>query len=380
MLTSSIAMNFEALFNMSAYEVGGFLVTEIRNSSLRTFSSRVEGNARHMTSSVAPAYSMAALYALMCASGSVVPSYLSRGPGILSLGISMLIISGLVDRPIFSLLFADVVVLFGSVGPVSLVVVCQFGGYRGLYRGSRCTGVVGSWYSASWRSKWAEGGTIECQVVACSVERDEQCEAAMRVSALYVASTSGRLTALSIGDFPFNILWFHELEVPVFGSLAVTQNGIVICCLVDGHVLALKPDGSILWKRTSNGPIFAGACISFALPCQVLVCSRNGSVYSIELKHGDLVWEYNVGDPITASAYVDELVCICSSSGGIYVLRVNLNVSEDANQQRASVEEFGRLNLTGDIFSSPVMIGGRIFVGCRDDYLHCVALEIAREI
>ncbi|KAF7844704.1 putative acyl-activating enzyme 19 isoform X1 [Senna tora] len=210
-------------------------------------------------------------------------------------------------------------------------------------------------------------------------------------SALYVASTSGRLTALSIGDFPFNILWFHELEVPVFGSLGVTQNGIVICCLVDGHVLALKPDGSILWKRTTNGPIFAGACISSALPSQVLVCSRNGSVYSIELEHGDQVWEYNVGDPITASAYVDEhlklesdtshysdrLVCICSSSGGIYVLRVNLNVSEDANQRRASVEEFGRLNLPGDIFSSPVMIGGRIFVGCRDDCLHCIALEIA---
>ncbi|KAF7842256.1 uncharacterized protein G2W53_004554 [Senna tora] len=54
---------------------------------------RVEGNVRHMTSSVAPAYNMAALYALMCASGSVVPSYLSRGPSILSLGISILIIS-----------------------------------------------------------------------------------------------------------------------------------------------------------------------------------------------------------------------------------------------------------------------------------------------
>ncbi|KAF7820613.1 uncharacterized protein G2W53_026068 [Senna tora] len=83
MLTSSIAINFEALFIISAYEVGGLLVTEMRNNSLRTFSSRVEGNARHMTSSVAPAYNIAALYALICASGSVVPSYLSRGPGIL---------------------------------------------------------------------------------------------------------------------------------------------------------------------------------------------------------------------------------------------------------------------------------------------------------
>ncbi|KAF7833491.1 uncharacterized protein G2W53_015824 [Senna tora] len=250
------------------FQLENFSARSSKDDMLRRFSSlnhscassfRVEGNARHITSSVAPAYSMAALYALMCASGSVAPSYLSRGPGILSLGISMLIISsvkgcidflgfffespssfsgfflespssfssssswscflffvlilvvgavfwfvsflfafvserpyllhhpfellfhlfpcsvlflvllvlflvifslvvcyllllsssgGLVDRPVFSLLFADVVVLCASVGPVSLVV------------GSGCTGVVGSWYSASWRLGWAEGGTI----------------------------------------------------------------------------------------------------------------------------------------------------------------------------------------------------------------------------
>lgn len=73
------------------------------------------------------------------------------------------------------------------------------------------------------------------------------------------------------------------------------------------------------------------------------------------------------------------LICICSSSGGIHLLRVNKNSSEDTNQQASDVQEFARLKLQGDIFSSPLMIGGRIFVGCRDDYLHCVALEIPKQ-
>ncbi|KAL5834751.1 hypothetical protein ACOSQ4_014248 [Xanthoceras sorbifolium] len=207
--------------------------------------------------------------------------------------------------------------------------------------------------------------------------------------ALYVASTSGRLTAISVKALPFHTLWQHELEVPVFGSLSVTSpNRYVICCLVDGHVVALDSSGSIIWRYRTGGPVFAGACTSSALPSQVLVCSRNGSIYSFEPEKGNLLWEYGVGDPITASAYVDEnlqlisesssladrLVCVCTSSGSIYILRINLDVSRKENHLREKVQEFARLDLQGDIFSSPVMIGGRIFVGCRDDYVRCIAI------
>lgn len=206
---------------------------------------------------------------------------------------------------------------------------------------------------------------------------------------LYVASTSGQMTAISIAAFPFSILWLHELEAPVFGSLAINSlNGNIICCLVDGHVLALDTSGSVIWRYRTAGPIFAGACMSSALPFQALICSRDGSIYSLELETGDLLWQYNVKDPITSSAYVDEhlslvsdrsnlpdsLVCICSSSGSVYLLRVNSGVAKVANEP-IDVEEFSRLDLAGDVFSSPVMIGGRIFVGCRDDYIHCITVK-----
>lgn len=202
---------------------------------------------------------------------------------------------------------------------------------------------------------------------------------------LYVASTSGRVTAISLKVQPFCTLWLHELNVPVFGSLSISSNGNVICCLVDGHVLAFDSSGSIVWKGKTDGPIFAGACISHALPSQALICSRNGSVYSFELEGGDLLWECSVGDPITAAAYVDEnlklvsdsslssdrLVCICASSGSIHLLKISWDTTGRVHRPT----EFARLKLQGDIFSSPVMIGGRIFVGCRDDYVHCIAVE-----
>ncbi|KAL3516700.1 hypothetical protein ACH5RR_023602 [Cinchona calisaya] len=208
---------------------------------------------------------------------------------------------------------------------------------------------------------------------------------------LFVASTSGLLTAISFKASSCSKLWIHDLEAPAFGSLSVDcSSGNIICCLVDGNVVSLDTNGSIVWKACCGGPIFAGPCISETLPSQVLVCSRDGRIYSFELDNGNLLWQQAVGCPITSSPYVDEnleltsdvsglsdrLVCVCTSSGSVIVLRVNLDAVGGMNQpEKSMVQEYARFDLEGDIFSSPVMIGGKIFVGCRDDYVYCIGIE-----
>jgi acyl-CoA synthetase len=66
---------------------------------------------------------------------------------------------------------------------------------------------------------------------------------------IYVASTSGLVTAISLEVSSFKIIWQYEAGAPIFGSLAIHHHGgKVICCLVNGLVIALNSHGSVVWK------------------------------------------------------------------------------------------------------------------------------------
>lgn len=55
---------------------------------------------------------------------------------------------------------------------------------------------------------------------------------------------------------------------------------------------------------------------------------------------------------------------------------INYSEDQETNVQLILCHEYAKLELPGELFSSPIMVGGRIFVGCRDDHVYCIDIEL----
>ena len=55
---------------------------------------------------------------------------------------------------------------------------------------------------------------------------------------------------------------------------------------------------------------------------------------------------------------------MCSSTGVLYVLNA------------ARGDTVSKLQLPGQVFSSPVCLGNKLVVGCRDDLVYCVEISL----
>lgn len=128
-----------------------------------------------------------------------------------------------------------------------------------------------------------------------------------------------------------------------------------------------------------GAPLFAPLCLVDADGLAV-VGTQDGGVYGVSTVDGSTVWRHRVRAAITAAPGIalsedgeherSTLCCLCGSNGEVVVVAL-----PNGQLQGSSVKEVARLHLPGDVFSSPVMVRNRVYVGCRDDHLYCLELR-----
>ncbi|XP_041704698.2 beta-alanine-activating enzyme isoform X2 [Coregonus clupeaformis] len=184
---------------------------------------------------------------------------------------------------------------------------------------------------------------------------------------LYVATLGGHL--LCLNPDTGTVLWTYSRKTPFFSSPNCSSGHIIIGS-VDGNICCFSHTGEMLWQYVTDGPVFSSPCIT--PDKQRVVCgSHDGCVYCLNCTDGSLVWRYQTPSRVYSSPCVFEvsawgmegtLVVLASTDGTLCVLD-----GEDGTLKAS-------LSLLGELFSSPVVWERSVVVGCRNDFVYCVAL------
>ncbi|XP_061540713.1 beta-alanine-activating enzyme isoform X1 [Phycodurus eques] len=165
-----------------------------------------------------------------------------------------------------------------------------------------------------------------------------------------------------------DVLWSHSRDVPFFSSPKCGGGGVAIGS-VDGNILCFSHDGTLLWEFRTEGAVFSSPCVTSDL--QRLLCgSHDGRLYCLNAADGSSLWTFPTAGKVFASPCVfdggtrGELVAVASTDGTVYIL--------DARDGRALCSR----TLPGELFSSPVVCGRSLVVGCRNDYVYCLQMDI----
>ena len=184
--------------------------------------------------------------------------------------------------------------------------------------------------------------------------------------------------------------WFHEVSSPLFSAPTVIRNvtikdkngeeikttDVVIAGYGDGdfvnlgkgpgHVVCLdihdvtdkRP--KVLWSAKTGATILGAVAVKDGL---AHACSADGKLYIVDISNGGLVKTIPLGVSLVCGPSVtEEAIYVTSMSGTAYCV------------DRKSYSVRWKLSVMpcGDMYSSPVVAGGRIYIGSPGQGLYCL--------
>lgn len=229
-------------------------------------------------------------------------------------------------------------------------------------------------------------GTILCRsdcggaVFAAPVFRDS--------GDIYVATTNGVLHAmhLSVSEqcSALSLRWSFNVGGGVFAVPIVDRFGTfcrLLLCTTSGEILQLedKYNGShdliLLWKvHISSSPIFSSPSVVPHVDLadtsrMVIFGSHDGYLRCLTTLSGALQWELFLGSVVFSSPFCEhvclngatKIVCAAATAAGVFFLvDVRLGMI------------LGKIDLNGEIYSSPVIFKNKVYIGCRNNNVYCL--------
>jgi len=184
---------------------------------------------------------------------------------------------------------------------------------------------------------------------------------------VYGAFLNGKILSIELSTG--NVLWENNLCKPVFSSPCCLKSLLIYGC-VDGYLYAFhKKDGELKWKYKTKGPIFSSPLCFGIDSKEYIICSSNdGCMYCLNI-NGGCQWVFTGEAPFysTPTVYLHPhnklFVIAVSTNGSLYVVDVETGIYEI------------KYSFKGEVFSSLVVVGNDIVIGCRDNNVYSLKFD-----
>ncbi|NXJ60997.1 ACSF4 enzyme, partial [Rostratula benghalensis] len=185
---------------------------------------------------------------------------------------------------------------------------------------------------------------------------------------LYVATLGGLL--LAVNPVMGNKIWKSFLGKPLFSSPHCDEKYVCVGC-VDGNLYCYTHSGEKVWQFSTNGPVFSSPCISSLTKQEIFFGSHDHFIYCCSVE-GNLLWKFEATSSVYGTPFVFQsddlkdkiLLAAVSTDGKVWILNAKSGTAEGVEK------------LPGEVFSSPVVWGTKLVVGCRNDYVYCLDLYL----
>ncbi len=176
--------------------------------------------------------------------------------------------------------------------------------------------------------------------------------------------------------------WSKQMPYPVWGSPSAEGNIVYFglgrgnfsdsAPIPAGKVVALDTEtGGTVWEHEAGDAVLTAISIQNGY---IFFGSRDGYVYSLQSTDGQLNWKTDLVGPVVSSPAVTmDTVYAATKDGNIYAL-----ATSDGKVQW----EFDTriINRNIEMYSSPAIANGLLYIGSSDRYIFCFGADEGREM
>jgi outer membrane protein assembly factor BamB len=163
--------------------------------------------------------------------------------------------------------------------------------------------------------------------------------------------------------------WKAPLQFNAWAGATLAGDRVIVPCstirydpkelpMAKGEVVAFKlSDGGGLWRKDTSGAVLATAAVAGDV---AILCDTNGQIVALDVKSGQPKWSSKVGHPFFAGpAVAGDLIYAADIEGMIHAV----GLADGKPRWKLDLGGDSAVKAPGMVYGSPIVHGGRLYVG-----------------